>query len=110
MLKITSHDNGKRTVLELDGKLVGPWVDELERVWYLAERAGSVHVVAPIYRSGAEVFAVGCLAEALLQDVIKKESAAWMGPAKEAVRDRSESVASWTRDPSYRRVVLAARR
>jgi len=100
MLKITTHDNGKRTVLELEGKLFGPWVNELERVWYLAERAGSVHVVlkevgfiddngkellARIYRSGAELVAVGCLAEALLQDVIKKESAAWRSPAKEAV-------------------------
>ena len=100
MLKITTHDNGKRTVLELDGKLVGPWVNELERVWYLAERAGSVHVVlkevgfiddngkellARVYRSGAELVAVGCLAEALLQDVIQKESAAWRGPAKQAV-------------------------
>ena len=39
MLKITTHDNGRRIVLELEGKLVGPWVNELERVWYLAKRA-----------------------------------------------------------------------
>ena len=96
MLRITTHDNGKRTVLELDGKLVGPWVNELERVWYLAKRAGSVHVVlkelgfiddkgrnllARIYRSGAGLVAVGCLAEALLQDAIKKTSEAWRDPA-----------------------------
>jgi hypothetical protein len=91
MLKITTYDNGNRTVLELDGKLVGPWVNELERVWYLAERVGSVHVVLKdvrfiddngkelmgrIYRSGAELVAVGCLTKAALQDVIKNERAA----------------------------------
>src|SRR5439155_22836733 len=27
MLKITTYDNGNRTVLELDGKLVGPWMN-----------------------------------------------------------------------------------
>ena len=100
MLKITTHDNGKRTVLELESKLVGPWVNELERVWYLAERAGSVHVIlkeigfiddngkellARIYRSGAELVAIGCLTKAVLHDVLKRESIAWRGPAKEAV-------------------------
>ena len=99
MLKITPHDNGKRIVLELDGKLVGPWVNELERVWYLAERAGSVQVVLKdvafiddngkellgrIYRSGAGLVAVDCPTKAVLHDVIKKESAARVR-AKEAV-------------------------
>lgn len=85
MLKITTHDNGTRIVLEHDGKLVGPWVNELERVWHMAERAGSVHVVlkqigfiddkakellARIYCSGAELVAVDCLTEVVLQDVI----------------------------------------
>ena len=90
MLKITTDDNGHRTVLELDGKLVGPWVNELERVWHQAERAGSVHVVlkevgcidqngkellARISRSGASLVAVGCLTKAVLHDVLKKGSA-----------------------------------
>jgi hypothetical protein len=125
MLRITTQDHGRRTALELDHKLVGPWVNELDRVWYLAERAGSVRVILKkvgliddngkellgrMYRSGAALVAVGCLTEALLQDMIKKENAAWRGPAKEAVRDRSESVASWTRDLGYPQVVLAARR
>jgi hypothetical protein len=86
MLKITTRDNGQRTVLELDGKLVGPWVNELERVWHQAERAGSVHVVLKevgfidekgkellvrISRSGTELVAVGCLTKAVLHDVLK---------------------------------------
>ena len=90
MLKIMTYDNGHRTVLELDGKLVGPWVNELERVWHQAERAGAVHVVlkevgcidqngkellARISRSGASLVAVGCLTKAVLHDVLKKGSA-----------------------------------
>jgi len=74
MLKITTYDNGNRTILELDGKLIGPWVNELERVWHQAERAGAVHVVlkevgiidengkellARISRSRAALVAVG---------------------------------------------------
>ena len=90
MLKITTYDNGNRTVLELDGMLVGPWVNELERVWHQAKRAGAVHVVlkevgfidengkellARISRSGAALVAVGSLTKAVLHDVLKKESA-----------------------------------
>jgi hypothetical protein len=90
MLKIMTYDNGHRTVLELDGKLVGPWVNELERVWHQAERARAVHVVlkevgcidengkellARISRSGASLVAVGCLTKAVLHDVLKKGSA-----------------------------------
>ena len=90
MLRITTRDNGERTILELDRKLVGPWVNELERVWHLAERAGSVHVVlkevgfidengkellARISRSGASLVAVGCLTKAVMHDVLQKDRA-----------------------------------
>ena len=90
MLKITTYDNGNRTTLELDSKLVGPWVNELERVWHQAEHAGAVHVVlkevgcidengkellARISRSGAVLIAVGDLTKAVLPDVFKKGSA-----------------------------------
>jgi hypothetical protein len=33
MLKITVNANAKSTVLKLEGKLTGPWVEELERTW-----------------------------------------------------------------------------
>jgi ABC-type transporter Mla MlaB component len=33
MLKITIHENSGMTTIQLEGKLVGPWVDELNRVW-----------------------------------------------------------------------------
>lgn len=33
MLKITFHDTTESTTVKLEGKLSGPWVEELERSW-----------------------------------------------------------------------------
>lgn len=33
MLKITFQDNPESTTVKLEGKLSGPWVEELERSW-----------------------------------------------------------------------------
>ena len=42
MLRITIHTRPKRLVLELEGKLAGPWVKELAACWQriVADRAG----------------------------------------------------------------------
>ena len=42
MLKITTYDNRNRTVLELDGKLVGPWVNShrLSRNFFISAVPG----------------------------------------------------------------------
>lgn len=33
MLRITKHAEGERTVLRVEGRLVAPWVQELEKCW-----------------------------------------------------------------------------
>lgn len=33
MLRITEKNGSRPTTLQLDGKLAGPWVEELERAW-----------------------------------------------------------------------------
>ena len=33
MLRITTHDQAETTSFEIEGKLVGPWVKELEKCW-----------------------------------------------------------------------------
>jgi anti-anti-sigma regulatory factor len=33
MLRITIHDEPKVQTMQLEGKIVGPWVDELRRTW-----------------------------------------------------------------------------
>jgi hypothetical protein len=34
MLRITIDKNSRATTLRLEGRLTGPWVDELERTWH----------------------------------------------------------------------------
>ena len=42
MLRITIHETSKRQTIQLEGKIVGPWVAELSRVWRsLAPALGS---------------------------------------------------------------------
>lgn len=39
MLKITTERDAEGVRFRLEGKLAGPWVDELERSWYVAAEA-----------------------------------------------------------------------
>ncbi len=42
MLRITIHETPNGQTIQLDGKIVGPWVEELSRVWNsLAPTLGS---------------------------------------------------------------------
>lgn len=42
MLKITVHEDAKGQTIQLEGKIVGPWVEELNRAWHtLAHSVGS---------------------------------------------------------------------
>jgi hypothetical protein len=45
MLKITAIDNGHQRTLVLEGRLVDPWVSELERSWTEAQLANGVRTV-----------------------------------------------------------------
>jgi anti-anti-sigma regulatory factor len=33
MLRITIHENAKAQTIQLEGKIAGPWVEELTRIW-----------------------------------------------------------------------------
>jgi ABC-type transporter Mla MlaB component len=39
MLRITTIDKGQITILRLEGRLVGDWVDEFERCWIVIKSA-----------------------------------------------------------------------
>lgn len=45
MLKITAMDRGNQRTLVLEGKLVDPWVTELENSWAELQRAGEPRTV-----------------------------------------------------------------
>ena len=85
MLKITSHADGERTILELEGSLSGPWVGELKECWQRAAAGGARmrvvlkqvsyvdrpgrSILAEMYRQGVELMAEGCMITAIVEEI-----------------------------------------
>jgi outer membrane protein len=85
MLKITTRREGSQCTLEVEGKLAGAWVPELEACWQLERsRGGSICVdlhsvtfidtegkalLAKLHREGASLAGKGCLTRAIIADV-----------------------------------------
>jgi hypothetical protein len=42
MLRITIHDETNRMTMELEGRVAGPWVEELDRAWHSVESQGNM--------------------------------------------------------------------
>jgi anti-anti-sigma regulatory factor len=88
MLKITTLMNAESTVLRLEGRLAGPWVQELERCWdstvgtpahhHLSVDLSAVTYVASdgkdllkkIHRQGAKLIASGCLTSCIVNEIV----------------------------------------
>jgi hypothetical protein len=87
MLKITTQTDPTRTIFEVEGKLAGPWVEELENCWRKAansDRPVRVMICAvtfiddkgrdllvDMYRHGAELVAEGCMNKAIVEEIIR---------------------------------------
>jgi len=87
MLKITTQANAAETVFELEGKLAGPWIEELENCWRKArssDRPVRVMLCAvtfiddkgrdlllEMYRQGAELVAEGCMNTAIVEEIVR---------------------------------------
>jgi anti-anti-sigma regulatory factor len=87
MLRITTHDNPGRLTFQLEGKLAGPWVRELEDCCQktLAGRrrpvvrvdltgvtfldAAGREFLAALHARGAEFVAAGCLMRAIVAEI-----------------------------------------
>jgi hypothetical protein len=87
VLKVTSQTDATRTTFELEGTLMGPWVQELEVCWrqavdsnqrvrvllcavsFIDERGRKL--LAEMYRHGAELIAEGCMNQAIVQDIMQ---------------------------------------
>lgn len=85
MLKITKQNNGSHTVFDLEGRLAGPWVEELRGCWQEAAEAGrpirvqlcavtfvdseGKSLLAEMYRRGAELIAEGCMNKAIVDEI-----------------------------------------
>ncbi len=90
MLRITIKQEEGTTEFELEGKLAGPWVAELERCWRTTATPGvssiRVHLravsfidaagkelLAKMYRDGAELAAVGCMTKAIVAEITARQ-------------------------------------
>jgi len=86
MLKITIDIEGKRANLELEGRLAGPWVQELRDCWQrvtsddrqidvvlkqvtFIDGAGR-QLLAEMHQEGAVLVAEGCMTKAIVEAII----------------------------------------
>lgn len=99
MLKITSDNNQGSVQLTLEGRLVGPWVKELEEFWRhmpvpeqgslivdlrgvtFIEETGKA-LLAEMWQEGAELIATGCCNKPMIAQIT--------GSRKRAPADRRE--------------------
>ena len=89
MLRITTHNKDAVTTLKLEGRLAGPWVEELDRCWTKVAGSGQNLVVVDLsgvtfidpdakalltkmWQQGAKLHAVGCLTKCIVEEVTKK--------------------------------------
>ncbi|NOT64183.1 MAG: hypothetical protein HOP19_28545 [Acidobacteria bacterium] len=88
MLKITIHNEAVLTRFELEGKLSGPWVEELKKCWQAAlvaapDDAFQIHLadvifvdeagkelLAALHRQRVALTAQGLVAEAVVTEII----------------------------------------
>jgi hypothetical protein len=88
MLKITTQTSPAGIVFDVEGKLAGSWVQELEDCWREAsnsERPVRVmlcavtfiddkgrNLLVEMYRHGAELVADGCMNKAIVEEIIRE--------------------------------------
>ena len=90
MLKITVHPEGQSTTLLLEGRLAGPWVEELDRCWRQISTGPDARVVVDLHnvtfvdadgkgvlrqmrKHGAELRASGCLMRCIVEEIAREE-------------------------------------
>ena len=88
MLKITIQPGPTSTRLVVEGRLTGPWVDELSRCWEAASELPQSDVVVDlagvtfidtagkdlltrIWQGGAQLYAVGCLTRCIVEEITR---------------------------------------
>ena len=89
MLKITTKTDGVKTTFELEGRLAGAWVNELERCWREIRPGRAVKIsleavtfiddagkklLARLHQGGAELKAAGCMTKCIVEEVVSEYS------------------------------------
>jgi len=105
MLKITIHPEAGAARLTLEGRLAGPWVEELDRCWREAAGAQQNHVMVDLsgvtfidpegktlltkmWQQGVKLHAVGCMTSCIV-DEISKAGSSWSS-ARSSRKDKSK--------------------
>src|SRR5262245_2559128 len=89
MLRITKHESADPTTFQLEGKLAGPWVQELADCWQTTrdgrnkarlcvdlsamtfiDSAGK-ELLAAMHSEGAELVCTGCLMKAVVAEITR---------------------------------------
>ena len=88
MLKITTLTNPESTTFRLEGRLAGPWVQELERCWDSIVCKTTNHpltvdlsavtyvnsdgkdLLKKIHKQGAKLVASGCLTSCIVNEIV----------------------------------------
>jgi ABC-type transporter Mla MlaB component len=101
MLRITIHDNPPALTFQLEGRLAGPWVRELEACWQRARAsqpearlrvdltgltsldAAGQACLAALHRQGAEFVAADCLTKAVVAEITNAPIPDCGGPKQE---------------------------
>lgn len=85
------QDDGATIIFELEGKLAGPWVEELQHCWERALDDGRHSKVilkivsfidvqgrgllTKMHRQGVELVAQGCMTRAIVEEIKREEKA-----------------------------------
>ena len=90
MLKITIRPDAQSTRIELEGRLVGLWVKELDRCWHTVADAPSGDLIVDLtavtyvdaegkelltnmWQQGAKLHAAGCLTRCIVEEITKSD-------------------------------------
>ncbi|MBZ5564614.1 MAG: TolC family protein [Acidobacteriia bacterium] len=87
MLRITTSDDGATLTMKLEGKLVGPWVEEVDRGWRATWGtrksvavdltgltfidASGKKLLAAFYRQGGKLLGSGFMAKSTIEEIVK---------------------------------------
>ncbi len=87
MMKITFSNNSETAVLKVEGKLAGPWVDELERTWHAVQPTASAerfqvdlcgvtfvdaegkHLLETMHKSGVDLVGEGIMTRYMIEKI-----------------------------------------
>ncbi len=92
MLKITIYNSTNAATLNLEGRLAGPWVEELERSWRAVKDnspekpvivdlcevtfvdAEGRKLLSSMYEQGGRLRTFGCMAKGIVDEIVQAHS------------------------------------